>query len=118
MIPDRCTIRVDSRPQPGIPAGEVRQVLEEGIERARAADPELEVEMILADEKRPHGISSSHPLVRSLAAAYTGVTGEPPAVSAASSASCARLPGRNTTAGRRTSRAPVARPGSRSSSIT
>ncbi len=84
MIPDRCTIRVDSRPQPGISAAEVAGVLEQGIARARAHNPLLQTEMVLADTKAPHGIASDHPLVQSLAAAYQRVTGEPPRLAAAS----------------------------------
>jgi len=84
MIPDRCTIRVDSRPQPGVSSDEVRHVLEEGIARAQATDPELRVEMILADEKQPHSISLTHPLVQSLESAYTRVAGSGPHISAAS----------------------------------
>jgi acetylornithine deacetylase/succinyl-diaminopimelate desuccinylase-like protein len=36
MIPDRCTIRVDTRPQPGIALDEVRRVLQEALDRAAA----------------------------------------------------------------------------------
>src|SRR5262245_49325080 len=41
MIPDRCTIRVDTRPQPGVPIEEVRTIIKEAIDRAKARDPEI-----------------------------------------------------------------------------
>lgn len=84
MIPDRCTIRIDSRPQPGVRPDEVRAVIEAGITRAQEADPELAVEMVLADEKRPHSIALEHLLVQTLESAYTRVTGGAPPISAAS----------------------------------
>lgn len=79
MIPDECTIRVDSRPQPGIEVDEVRRLIEGAVERARARDPEARYEVVLADEKSAHLIDREHPLVRALARAYGAVTGEEPA---------------------------------------
>ena len=48
MIPDRCTIRVDTRPQPGVSADAVRALLEEAVRRAQAEDPDIAVEINLA----------------------------------------------------------------------
>jgi acetylornithine deacetylase/succinyl-diaminopimelate desuccinylase-like protein len=79
MIPDECTIRVDSRPQPGVEADEVEALLEGAIERARAHDPEARYELVLADEKRSHLIDRDHPLVGALAQGYRAVTDEDPA---------------------------------------
>jgi acetylornithine deacetylase len=79
MIPDECTIRVDSRPQPGVEPDEVKALLEGAIERARASDPEARYEMILADRKNAHLIDREHPLVQALAEAYRSVTGAEPA---------------------------------------
>lgn len=84
MIPDECTIRVDSRPQPGIEPGEVRALLETAIERAQARDPQARYEMVLADEKRPHVIDREHPLTVALAQAHHSVTGNEPGYGAGS----------------------------------
>src|ERR1051326_3834670 len=51
MIPDRCTIRVDTRPQPGVPLEEVKRLIEAAIERAKARDPQIRVELEVADIK-------------------------------------------------------------------
>lgn len=64
MIPDECTIRVDSRPQPGVPAEAVRAVLQEAIDRVAARDPQFRCEIVLADEKPPHLIDIDAPVVR------------------------------------------------------
>jgi acetylornithine deacetylase len=78
MIPDECTIRVDSRPQPGIDVAEVRSLIEAAVERASARDPEARYEVVLADEKRPHVIEREHPLTQALASAYRAVAGTEP----------------------------------------
>ena len=78
MIPDECTIRVDSRPQPGIDPEEVRALLEGAIERAEARDLEARYEMILADQKSSHLIGRDHPLAVALAEGHRAVTGEEP----------------------------------------
>ena len=79
MIPDECTIRVDSRPQPGVEADEVRALLDAAIERAGARDPDARYEMVLADRKNAHLIERDHPLVQALAEAFRSVTGAEPA---------------------------------------
>jgi acetylornithine deacetylase/succinyl-diaminopimelate desuccinylase-like protein len=79
MIPDECTIRVDSRPQPGVEPAEVQALLEGAIRRARERDPEARYEMVLADEKRAHLIARDHLLVQALAEAYRAVVGGEPA---------------------------------------
>jgi acetylornithine deacetylase/succinyl-diaminopimelate desuccinylase-like protein len=84
MIPDECTIRVDSRPHPGVEAEEVEQLLRGAIERARQRDPQARYEMILADRKDSYLIEREHPLVRALADAYRAVTGADPRYSAGS----------------------------------
>ena len=76
MIPDECTIRVDSRPQPGIAEDEVRALLEGAIARARARDPEARYELLLADRKQPHLIEKDHPLTVALAQAHRSITGQ------------------------------------------
>jgi acetylornithine deacetylase/succinyl-diaminopimelate desuccinylase-like protein len=78
MIPDECTIRVDSRPQPGIEPEQVRALLDGAIERARARDPEARYEVVLADQKNAHLIEREHPLVQALARAFRSVTGTEP----------------------------------------
>jgi acetylornithine deacetylase/succinyl-diaminopimelate desuccinylase-like protein len=79
MIPDECTIRVDSRPQPGVEEEEVRALIEGAIERARSRDPEARYELTLADRKSAHLIDRDHPLVGALAEAFRSVTGREPA---------------------------------------
>ena len=79
MIPDECTILVDSRPHPGIEPERVEAVLREAMERAQARDPEARYELELVDRKAPHLIERDHPLVLALAEAYRTVTGEEPA---------------------------------------
>jgi acetylornithine deacetylase len=74
MIPDECTIRVDSRPQPGVEPDEVRELLEGAIARAVTRDPEARYELVLADQKRPHLIDRDHPLTAALAQAHLSVT--------------------------------------------
>ncbi len=51
MIPDRCTIRVDTRPQPGVPIEEVKGIIEGALQRAKARDPQIVLEMVDADVK-------------------------------------------------------------------
>jgi len=78
MIPDECTIRIDSRPQPTIEEEEVEALIRRAIERAQARDPEARYELVLADRKRPHLIERDHPLTVALAQAYQSVAGEEP----------------------------------------
>jgi len=79
MIPDECTIRVDSRPQPGVEEDEVRALLEGAIDRARVRDPQARYEVLLADRKSAHLIDRDHPLVDALAQGFRAVTGREPA---------------------------------------
>ena len=78
MIPDRCTIRVDTRPQPGVPLDEVRALIEAAIERAKERDPEIRVELEVADEKNSFMVPTDAPVVRCLAEAWETVMGRPP----------------------------------------
>jgi acetylornithine deacetylase/succinyl-diaminopimelate desuccinylase-like protein len=78
MIPDECTIRIDSRPQPTVDEEEVETLIRGAIERALARDPEATYELVLADRKRPHLIERDHPLTVALAQAYRSVVGEEP----------------------------------------
>lgn len=76
MIPDECVIRVDSRPQPGVPSDVVRAVLQEAIDRVAARDPKFRYTMELADEKPPHMIDLDSPVVRYIREAAQIVQGE------------------------------------------
>lgn len=78
MIPDECTIRIDSRPQPTIEEAEVEALVRRAIDRAVARDPQARYELVLADRKRPHLIERDHPLTVALAQAYESVVGEEP----------------------------------------
>ncbi len=84
MIPDECTIRVDSRPQPGVEEAEVEALIRGAVERAQARDPEARYDVVLADRKRPHLIDRDHPLTLALAQAFRSVTGEEPSYGAGS----------------------------------
>ena len=79
MVPDECTIRVDSRPQPGVEAEEVRAPLDAAVERARARIRRRGTRLVLADRKNAHLIERDHPLVQALAEAFRSVTGAEPA---------------------------------------
>jgi acetylornithine deacetylase/succinyl-diaminopimelate desuccinylase-like protein len=84
MIPDECTIRVDSRPHPGIEPGLVEAQLCAAIDRATARDPEARYRLELADRKDAYLIDRDHPLVQALAEAYSAVIGGEPAYRAGS----------------------------------
>ena len=77
MIPDRCTIRVDTRPQPGVPIEEVRAVIQAAIDRAKARDPEIEIEMVDADIKNSFMVDPNAPIVVALKSAWETTMGKP-----------------------------------------
>jgi acetylornithine deacetylase len=84
MIPDECTIRVDSRPHPGVEVDEIRALIDGAVARASATDPEARYEVVLADAKAPHLIARDHDLTLALADGYRVVTGFEPRYSAGS----------------------------------
>lgn len=84
MIPDRCTIRVDTRPQPGIPLEEVQGVIEAALNELKAKDPQLKTELVVADVKNWHWIPPEHPLVQHTSQALETVVGQAPTLRAAS----------------------------------
>lgn len=75
MIPDECTIRVDTRPQPGVPLEEVQGVLEGAIQRLRERDPEFQARLEVADVKAPHRIGTDSAVYRLMQRAVREVTG-------------------------------------------
>lgn len=77
MIPDRCTIRVDTRPQPGVTIEEVRAIIQAAIDRAKARDPEVVVEMVDADIKDSFMVDLAAPIVVALKAAWEATMGKP-----------------------------------------
>lgn len=77
MIPDKCTIRVDTRPQPGVSVEEVRAVLEKAIEKAKAEDPQLKVEMVLTDVRDYFSVPEDAVVVKAIRRAVEVVTGGP-----------------------------------------
>jgi len=77
MIPDRCTIRVDSRPQPGVPIEEVKGIIEGALERAKARDPQIVLEMVDADVKSSFMVDPQAPIVVALKSAWETVIGKP-----------------------------------------
>ena len=78
MIPDRCTIRVDTRPQPGVSADAVRALLEEAVRRAQAEDPDIAVEINLADSKDAFMVPADAKLVGYIGVAWERVMKRPP----------------------------------------
>lgn len=75
MIPDECTVRIDSRPQPGVSEDDVRALIDGAIGRACERDPEARYDVVLADRKSPHLIARDHPLTTAVATAFRNVTG-------------------------------------------
>ena len=84
MIPDQCTIRVDSRPHPGLDETPVREALQAAIDKVAAEHPDTHYEMVLADRKDSYLIDREHPLVQALDASVRDVTGEEPRYAAGS----------------------------------
>jgi acetylornithine deacetylase/succinyl-diaminopimelate desuccinylase-like protein len=78
MIPDRCTIRVDTRPQPGVPLAEVRGILEEALDRAKARDPLISLEVVEADVKNSFMVLPDARIVTALSKAWEIEMGKPP----------------------------------------
>lgn len=76
MIPDRCTIRVDTRPQPGVPLAEVQGVIEDAIARAQARDDEIKVELEVADVKNSFMVEPGARVVACLSEAWEEVMGK------------------------------------------
>ena len=77
MIPDRCTIRVDTRPQPGIPIEEVKAVIQQALDRAKARDPEIVLEVVDADVKNSFMVDPNSQIVTALRAAWESTMGKP-----------------------------------------
>jgi acetylornithine deacetylase/succinyl-diaminopimelate desuccinylase-like protein len=77
MIPDRCTIRVDTRPQPGVTVDEVQGLLEAAITRAQATDSEIKTELVLADRKDAFMVPRDAPVVRHTSAAWERIMHRP-----------------------------------------
>lgn len=84
MIPDECTIRVDSRPHPGLDEKLVRDALGAAIAKVAAGQPDTRYEMVLADRKDSYLIEREHPLVQALDLSVEEVTGEAPRYAAGS----------------------------------
>jgi acetylornithine deacetylase len=78
MIPDRCTIRVDTRPQPGVNLPEVKRLIEGALEKAMARDPRIKLEVKVADIKNAFTVAPDAPIVVSLSEAWEEVMGEKP----------------------------------------
>lgn len=84
MIPDETTIRIDSRPHPGIEAEQVREYLQAAVDEVAAAHPEGSYEMVLADRKDSYLIERDHALVQALDEAFQSVAGRAPRYAAGS----------------------------------
>jgi acetylornithine deacetylase/succinyl-diaminopimelate desuccinylase-like protein len=84
MIPDECTIRVDSRPHPGLDERPIREALQAAIDSVAARQPDTRYEMVLADRKDSYLIEREHPLVEALDAAFQDAMGREPRYGAGS----------------------------------
>jgi acetylornithine deacetylase len=84
MIPDETTIRVDSRPHPGLGEEAVKPALEECIARVAERFPDTRYEMVLADRKDSYLIERDHPLVTALHASFEELEGAEPKYAAGS----------------------------------
>jgi acetylornithine deacetylase/succinyl-diaminopimelate desuccinylase-like protein len=84
MIPDECTIRVDSRPHPGLDETPVREALQAAIDRIAAHNADTRYELVLADRKDSYLIERDHPLVQALDASFREVVGDEPRYAAGS----------------------------------
>jgi acetylornithine deacetylase/succinyl-diaminopimelate desuccinylase-like protein len=79
MIPDRCTIRVDTRPQPGVPIEEVKAVIQGALDRAKVRDGDIVLEMIEADVKNSFMVDRNAAVVAALKSAWESTLGRPAA---------------------------------------
>jgi len=77
MIPDRCTIRVDTRPQPGVPIEEVQRVIQQALDRAKARDPQIVLETTVADVKSSFMVDRNSRIVTALKTAWEETIGKP-----------------------------------------
>jgi acetylornithine deacetylase/succinyl-diaminopimelate desuccinylase-like protein len=77
MIPDRCTIRVDTRPQPGVSLEEVRGVLQSALDRAKARDSQIVLEVVDADIKNYFMVDPNARVVTALKSAWEATMGHP-----------------------------------------
>ena len=77
MIPDRCTIRVDTRPQPGVPLDEVQAVVQGAIDRATSRNEQIRVEVEVADSKNSFMVDPNARVVECLRDAWETVMGKP-----------------------------------------
>lgn len=80
MIPDRATCRVDCRVPPGVEPEQVLPYLEGALAPLKAADPDFDYDIVLADRKSAYFISESTPQVGWLTAACEEATGRHPDV--------------------------------------
>jgi acetylornithine deacetylase/succinyl-diaminopimelate desuccinylase-like protein len=78
MIPDKCVIRVDCRPQPGVTIEDVRAEIDRCLTQAAEADPRFRAEVVLADVKAGYLAAPEDEVVRLMRAAVREVRGEDP----------------------------------------
>jgi len=76
MIPDRCTVRVDTRPQPGVPIEEVKAVIQGALDRAKARDPQIVLEVVDADVKNSFMVDANAHIVTALKEAWESTMGK------------------------------------------
>lgn len=83
MIPDECVIRVDCRPQPGVPVDLVRAEVDRCLDNARVAEPRLKARVELVDEKSGYVADPESRVVQTMIEAVTHVRGSTPQLMAA-----------------------------------
>lgn len=68
---------MDSRPQPGVPLEEVRAIIEGAIDRAKARDSEINIELVVADVKDSFMVDPGAKIVTCLREAWEAVMEKP-----------------------------------------
>ena len=84
MIPDECVIRVDCRPQPGVPVETVRAEIDRCIAAAGERDDRVAATVVLADQKPGYWADPESEVVRLMRQAVAQVKGvhDPPLLAA------------------------------------
>lgn len=76
MIPDLCTIRVDSRTLPGTTDQEILAAVRGALEPLRAADAEFRYEVEITDRRDPFYTPATDPVAQCVQRAYASVHGQ------------------------------------------
>jgi acetylornithine deacetylase len=78
MIPDKCVVRVDCRPQPGVTVEQLRAEIDRCLAEARAGEPRITAQVELADVKPAYLARPDDEVVRLMRRAVGLVRGGEP----------------------------------------